>query len=183
MLALYGEHEAMQKITSNSILRKILMNNDNELSFLSYGVLIGISYAVGLIINWFRDMAQFSCFYNKTPCEKFKKWVYKNTEDYRGELDEFYKNNAHSSEKKDEFFERMIVMFQIAGNLAITAILCSITWIVSVEFSSVKPYIPYALLIFLVVALICFSLFKFKEHIRALKEWNAKSGSNKGKER
>lgn len=166
MLMIYGEQiKQIKDITFNPIVRKILINKDNELSLFSYGLLIGVSYALGLIINWFRDFVQFKWFYNKTN----KKSNYgENVKDYREKVDKFDKNNKDSTEITGNF-ERMIVIFQVTGNFTLTIILCIIIWLLSL-IPLVRPYIPYSVIILFIAALICFSFFKFKEHITYLEE-------------
>ena len=93
MIMINGEQikNITKNIECNSIIRKILINKDNELSLFSYLLLIVVSYVLGLLINWFRDYVQFRWFYNKQD----KKSKYReNVKDYRKKVEErIYRNN------------------------------------------------------------------------------------------
>lgn len=159
MLMIYGEQ--IENITSNCIVRKILINKDNELSLFSYGLLIGASYVLGLIINWFRDLAQFNWFYNKTN-QKSK--YRENVKDYWKKVKEFNKATKDSPDMAD-YFERMIVMFQVTGNFALTIILCLISLLIwDLTLCKLTIIVPVGFVI------AYFSKFKFEEHITYLEE-------------
>src|SRR3989304_1183093 len=159
-------------IKCNHILRNILVNNNNELSIFSYLLLIGVSYALGLIINWFRDYVQFRWFYNKQN----KKSTYReNVEDYWKKLEEIiYKDPTDIA----DYFERMVVMFQVTGNLALTIILCLISLLIwNLSLCKLTIIVPVVFVIALIYFCLSFSFFKFDEHITYLKNKVKKSNN------
>ena len=163
-------------IKCNHILRNILVNNNNELSIFSYLLLIGVSYALGLIINWFRDYVQFRWFYNKQN----KKSTYReNVEDFWKKLEEIiYKDPTDIA----DYFERMVVMFQVTGNLALTIILCLISLLIwNLSLCKLTIIVPVVFVIALIYFCLSFSFFKFDEHITYLKNKVKKSNNASAK--
>lgn len=172
LLMRYGEQiKQIRDIALNPIVRKILMNKDNELSLFSYGLLIGLSYALGLIINWLRDYAQFRWCYNWCCITPQKSKYSENVEDYRKKIKEFEKASKDTPNMADDF-ERMIVMFQVTGNFALTIILCIISIWDLLLFEFTMFFVIIIALICSAIALTCFSIFKFKEHITYLEKYS-----------
>ena len=69
-------------------------------------------------------------------------------------------------------FERMIVMFQVTGNFALTIILCIISIWDLLLFEFTMFFVIIIALICSAIALTCFSIFKFKEHITYLEKYS-----------
>lgn len=166
LLMIHGNE--IESLTITPRIGKILITKDYEISIFSYGLLIGIGYAIGLIINRIREWAQ---------CRRYQK----NISTYNSDVKTFYKKFNSDSETKDDF-ERRIVMFQVTGNFAVAITFCLIVLIIfsfNWDLSLIKSYIRYSgLITVFVTALICFSNFKYKEHLTYLKEAIKEKGIN-----
>lgn len=152
--------EAITKVFNEMYYIKKICLTKNELNIVAYLLLIGSSYAIGLIINQIRDWLQFKYLYKK----KFKETNLRNNiREYNRDYIDFYEKSG-IKEQNDEEIERMIMMFQFSGNYSLTLIFCFFTWVLSL-IPIIKDITLYIIAgCFIIIAAI-FSCIRFCEHI------------------